>query len=134
MRLKARHPGSRLRRTITAAVVALLTAAGLAIAGTAAGAPAGAAAASCNAAYSVQTNWGSGFTASLTITDNGTSAITGWTVTYAYSGNQQLSSGWNGTWSQSGKTVTVANASYNGSLAAGASTQAGAHDPIESRR
>jgi cellulose 1,4-beta-cellobiosidase len=86
-----------------------------------------AATSSCSAAYSVQSDWGSGFTASLTITDNGTAAITGWTVTYAYAGNQTLANGWNGTWSQSGKTVTVANASYNGSLAAGASTTAGAN-------
>ena len=86
-----------------------------------------AATSSCSAAYSVQTDWGSGFTASLNITNNGTAAITGWTVTYTYAGNQTLANGWNGTWSQSGKTVTVANASYNGSLAAGASTTAGAN-------
>ena len=35
--------------------------------------------------------------------------------------------GWNGNWTQSGKTVTVTNESYNGSLAAGASTSAGAN-------
>ena len=73
------------------------------------------------------TDWGSGFTANLTITDNGTAAITGWTVTYTYAGNQTLSNGWNGNWTQSGKTVTVTNESYNGSLAAGASTSAGAN-------
>jgi cellulose 1,4-beta-cellobiosidase len=110
---------------VTAA--ALLAALGLAVAGGAGGVPAVAATSSCSAAYSVQSDWGSGFTASLTITDNGTAAITGWTLTYAYAGNQTLSNGWNGTWSQSGKTVTVTNASYNGSLAAGASTTAGAN-------
>jgi cellulose 1,4-beta-cellobiosidase len=108
-------------------VAALLAALGLAVAGSAGGVPAMAATSSCSAAYSVQSDWGSGFTASLNITDNGTAAITGWTLTYAYAGNQTLANGWNGTWSQSGKTVTVANASYNGSLAAGASTTAGAN-------
>jgi cellulose 1,4-beta-cellobiosidase len=127
MRLRARHATWRLRRTITVTVAALLAALGLAVAGGAGAGPAGAATASCSAAYSVQTDWGSGFTASLNITNNGTAAITGWTVTYSYAGNQTLSNGWNGTWSQSGKTVTVANASYNGSLAAGASTTAGAN-------
>jgi hypothetical protein len=86
-----------------------------------------AATSSCAAAYSVPTDWGSGFTANLNITDNGTAAITGWTVTYAYAGNQTLANGWNGAWTQSGKTVTVTNLSYNGSLAAGASTSAGAN-------
>jgi cellulose 1,4-beta-cellobiosidase len=127
MRLRARHATWRLRRTITVTAAALLAALGLAVAGGAGGVPAVAATSSCSAAYSVQSDWGSGFTASLTITDNGTAAITGWTLTYAYAGNQTLSNGWNGTWSQSGKTVTVTNASYNGSLAAGASTTAGAN-------
>ena len=126
MRLRARPAMRRLRRTITVVGAALVAAFGLAVAGGAA-VPAAAAATSCAAAYSVTTDWGSGFTASLTITDNGTTAITGWTVTYSYAGNQTLSNGWNGAWAQSGKTVTVANEPYNGSLAAGATATAGAN-------
>jgi hypothetical protein len=86
-----------------------------------------AAAASCSAAYSVTTDWGSGFTAAITVTDNGSSTITGWTLTYSYTGNQALTQGWSGNWSQSGETVTVTNASWNGALAAGASTGIGAN-------
>jgi endoglucanase len=82
---------------------------------------------SCSAPYSVQTDWGSGFTAAITVTNNGTNAITGWTLTYSYTGNQTLQSGWSGNWTQSGKTVTVTNASWNGSLAAGATTSIGAN-------
>src|ERR1700727_23202 len=127
MRLRARPATRRLRRTITVAGAALLAAFGLPVAGGASGVTALAATSSCAAAYSVPTDWGSGFTANLTITDNGTAAITGWTVTYTYAGNQTLANGWNGNWTQSGKTVTVTNESYNGSLAAGASTSAGAN-------
>jgi endoglucanase len=123
MRLRANRPTRRLRRIVALAAAAAAGAAGLA----AAGAGPAAAAAGCSAAYSVQTDWGSGFTASVTVTDSGTTAITGWTVSYSYAGNQQLSSGWNGTWTQSGKTVTIANAAWNGSLSPGASTQAGAN-------
>ncbi len=117
----------KLRKAVAAASAASLAALGLAVAGAAGAPPAGAATSSCSAAYSVQSDWGTGFTASLTVTDNGTAAITGWTVTWTYSGNQQLSSGWSGTWSQSGSTVTVTNASWNGSLSAGQSTSAGAN-------
>jgi endoglucanase len=88
---------------------------------------ASAAGASCSAAYSVSSDWGSGFTAAITVTNNGGTAITGWTLTYSYTGNQTLQSGWSGNWSQSGQTVTVTNASWNGSLAAGGSTQIGAN-------
>jgi cellulose 1,4-beta-cellobiosidase len=80
------------------------------------------AAAGCTATYSVATDWGAGFTAQLTVTNTGTTAITGWTVTYSYTQGQTLQNGWNGTWSESsGGTVTVVNAPYNGSLAPGAS-------------
>ena len=89
MRLSLR----RFRRTIMVVGAALLAAFGLAVAGGAEAVPAAAASSSCAAAYSVATDWGSGFTASLTITDNGTAAITGWTVTYTYAGNQTLSNG-----------------------------------------
>ena len=75
--------------------------------------PRQAAAVQCSVDYKTN-DWGSGFTADLTLTNRGTAAIDGWTLTYAYAGNQKLTNGWNGTWSQAGKTVTVRNASYNG--------------------
>ncbi len=80
---------------------------------------------SCQVNYAVQSDWGSGFVIAVTITNTG-SAITSWTLGYSYSGNQKLSGGWSGTWSQSGSSISVANASWNGSLGSGASTQIGA--------
>ena len=59
----------RFRRTVTVAGAALLAAFGLAVAGGAGAVPAVAATSSCAAAYSVPTDWGSGFTANLTITE-----------------------------------------------------------------
>jgi len=87
--------------------------------------PAQAAGVQCSVDYRTN-DWGSGFTADLTITNRGTDTINGWTLTYAYSGNQKLSNGWNGTWSQSGQAITVKDAGYNGTIAAGAAVSAGA--------
>ncbi|MCQ9130056.1 glycoside hydrolase family 48 protein, partial [Streptomyces hilarionis] len=87
--------------------------------------PAQAAGVQCNVDYKTN-DWGSGFTAELTVTNRGTDAINGWTLTYAYAGNQKLSNGWNGSWSQSGQQVTVSNASYNATIAAGAAVSTGA--------
>ncbi|MGY0490756.1 glycoside hydrolase family 48 protein [Streptomyces sp. WG-D5] len=84
-----------------------------------------AAAVACNVDYRTN-DWGAGFTADLTITNRGSAAIDGWTLTYAYTGDQKLSNGWNGTWSQSGKNITVKDAGYNGKIAAGAATSTGA--------
>ena len=51
--------------------------------------PAQAAAVQCSVDYKTN-DWGSGFTADLTLTNRGTDAINGWTLTYAYAGNQKL--------------------------------------------
>jgi endoglucanase len=111
----------RFRATATAAA-----ALGLAAAGIAAGVamPAASAAGACTATYSVTNDWGSGFQIGLNVTAS--SALTGWTVNFTFAGNQTLTQGWSGTWSQSGKTVTATNASWNGSLGTGASTSLGA--------
>ena len=64
--------------------------------------PAATAVTSCQVTYSVSTDWGSGFTTAISIQNTGP-AITSWTLGYSYAGNQTLSQGWSGTWSQSGK-------------------------------
>jgi endoglucanase len=117
-------PRRILRNALVAASAIAVGVLGLAAVGTP---PAGAQTGSCSAAYSVTSDWGSGFTAAITVTDSGSSAITGWTLTYTYTGNQTLTEGWSGNWSQSGETVTVTNESWNGSLAAGANTGIGAN-------
>ncbi|WRZ89560.1 cellulose binding domain-containing protein [Streptomyces sp. NBC_01007] len=110
------------RRLWTAVVAALALPLATLATGTT---PAHAATVQCSVDYKTN-DWGSGFTADLTITNRGTDAINGWTLTYAYTGNQTLTNGWNGTWSQSGKTVTAKNAAWNGTIAAGAAVTAGA--------
>ncbi|SOE08021.1 glycoside hydrolase family 48 protein [Streptomyces sp. Ag109_G2-15] len=118
-------PGRRrraARRWWTAALAALALPLTMLATGTT---PAQAATVQCSVDYKTN-DWGSGFTADLTITNRGTAAIDGWTLTYGYTGNQKLTNGWNGTWSQSGQTVTVQNASYNGTIAAGAAVSTGA--------
>ncbi|WP_461124332.1 cellulose binding domain-containing protein [Saccharothrix stipae] len=78
---------------------------------------------SCAVTYRETTNWGNGFVADLEITNTGAVPIAGWTVTYTWPTTwQQVSSGWNATWSQTGREVTV---SSTATLAPGASTTAG---------
>jgi cellulase/cellobiase CelA1 len=79
----------------------------------------------CKVVYAIQNDWGAGFTTNVTITNSGTSAINSWTLKFAFPGNQQISQGWSGTWTQSGANVTAASLSWNGTLAPGASTSLG---------
>jgi cellulose 1,4-beta-cellobiosidase len=60
----------------------------------------------------------------IDITNNGP-ATTSWTLTFAFAGNQQVTQGWNATYTQNGPNVSVASESYNGALATGASASTG---------
>jgi endoglucanase len=75
--------------------------------------------ASCRVAYSVSTDWGSGFTAAVTVSNTGSSAINGWRLTWTWPGNQTITQAWNSTSSQSGQSATLTNASWNAAIPAG---------------
>ena len=74
---------------------------------------------SCLVTYAVQSSWSGGFTANVSITNTGSSSINGWTVTFRYNGDQKVTNAWGASASQSGATVTLTNASYDGSIAPG---------------
>jgi cellulase/cellobiase CelA1 len=80
-----------------------------------ASAPAG----GCHVTYANQSEWAGGFTANVSIKNNGTSAINNWILTYHYGGDQKVTSAWGATPSQSGANVTLTNLSYDGSIAPG---------------
>ena len=121
--MRLRKPGAARRARYVASLAA---AAGLGCAGLAAVAATQASAAVvCQVGYTVN-QWSTGFTAAVTITNTGT-PVTSWTLAYSYTGNQALTQGWSGNWTQSGKNVTVTNASWNGSLGTGGSTSLGAN-------
>ena len=71
--------------------------------------------------YGLLSAWCDGFIATVTIQNKGTAPIKGWTVRWNYTGNQSLAYSWNGDAVQSGKTVSVANASCNQTIPVGGS-------------
>ncbi|MET8158337.1 PHB depolymerase family esterase [Sphaerisporangium sp. NPDC005289] len=78
----------------------------------------------CRVAYTTN-GWNNGFTANLTVTNSGASAVNGWTVTWTWPGNQQVTNAWNAAITQSGTQVTARNASYNATIPAGGNTSFG---------
>ncbi|MFJ8958439.1 cellulase family glycosylhydrolase [Lentzea sp. NPDC102401] len=81
----------------------------------------------CKVGYSGQ-NWGggNGFTANVTITNTGTSAVDGWTLAFSYAGGQKVTlPGWGATFAQSGAAVTATNLTWNRTLAPNASVGIG---------
>ena len=114
---------SRTRTALLAALVLVAGASGTAVAA-APSAETGIAAIPCSVDYKVQNQWDTGFTAAVTITNNG-AAKSSWAAKWSYAGNQKITSGWNAKISQSGTAVTAANETYNGSLGTGSSVSFG---------
>jgi hypothetical protein len=73
----------------------------------------------CPVTYSIVNSWSGGFQAGISIKNTGTTAINGWTLTWTFSGNQQISQLWGGNVTSQGANVTVTNLSWDGSIPVG---------------
>ena len=86
--------------------------------------PTGGTGGTCRIGYT-KNEWTGGLTASVTITNTGTTTVNGWTVGFTFPGDTRVTNAWNATVTQSGAAVTAQSVSYNGTLAPGASTSFG---------
>ncbi len=83
------------------------------------------AATGCSASYATASEWSGGFVGGVTVTNTGSTALTGWTVTFTFGGDQKVTSYWNAALTQSINYVTASSLSYNGAVAAGGSASFG---------
>ena len=113
---------SRSRTAVLAALALVAGASGTALA--VVPGDSGLAAVPCSVDYKVQNDWGSGFTAAVTVTNN-SAAKTSWSVKWAYAGSQKVTTAWNAKVTRSGTAVTANNETYNGTLATGGSVSFG---------
>ena len=79
----------------------------------------------CQVSYAVQSDWGAGFTANATIKNTGTAQVNGWTLTWTFPGNQQITNAWNATATQSGASATLHDAGWNAALPPGGTATPG---------
>ncbi|GAA1689969.1 hypothetical protein GCM10009733_102810 [Nonomuraea maheshkhaliensis] len=80
----------------------------------------------CTATASVQSQWGTGYVVQpVTVTNTGTAATTGWTVTFTLPAGHTVTGSWNAVLTTSGQNVTARNTAHNGALAPGQSTTFG---------
>ncbi|KAB8139695.1 endo-1,4-beta-xylanase [Chloroflexia bacterium SDU3-3] len=80
--------------------------------------------AGCQVSY-VLNQWGTGFTAEVTVKNTSANAINGWSLAWAFSGNQQVTNAWNATISPTSGSVVASNVSYNAGIPAGGSVSFG---------
>ncbi|MCL6588591.1 MAG: cellulase family glycosylhydrolase [Firmicutes bacterium] len=72
--------------------------------------------------YVITSDWGVGANADVTIRNNTATAVNGWTLNWAFPGNQTITNLWNGTYTQSGASVSVKDAGYNATIGANGGT------------
>jgi endoglucanase len=61
----------------------------------------------CTVTYSIASSWSGGFTANVTLANTGTDPFGGWTVTYTYPGDEQVTNLWDAYYTQTGETVAA---------------------------
>jgi cellulose 1,4-beta-cellobiosidase len=76
----------------------------------------------CTATYSITGSWQGGFQAQVAVKNTGSTTKNGWKLSWTFPGSQAISNLWGGSFTQSGASVTVTSASYDGTLAPGATT------------
>jgi hypothetical protein len=77
------------------------------------------AAGTCVASYRTLNEAPHGFVSQVSVANPGSSAISGWTVTFTFGGDQRVTASWNATVQQSGAVVTAVNAAWDGAIPAG---------------
>ena len=118
--MKHAHTFRRYRSLLFALLSTALAAAGVSFVATSAQAAGG-----CRVDYTVTNEWPGGFGANIIITNTGTTTISGWSLKFNFANGQTITQLWNGSYTQSGGSVTITNLSYNGSLAPGATANPG---------
>ncbi|HEU5425570.1 MAG TPA: cellulose binding domain-containing protein [Actinocrinis sp.] len=72
----------------------------------------------CAVDYQITNSWGSGYVATLSVTNTGPSAIDGWTLTFSFPATtESFNSGWNANWTSTGQFVHATNVGWNANLA-----------------
>ncbi|PRY01798.1 endo-1,4-beta-xylanase [Allonocardiopsis opalescens] len=79
----------------------------------------------CTVTYATTSSWNNGATANVTVRNNGTAPINGWSVVWSFPSGQRVTSAWNASATQNGTQVTATNASWNQTIAAGSSVSFG---------
>jgi hypothetical protein len=78
----------------------------------------------CLVSYTAS-DWPGAFTAKVTISNEGTTSINGWTLTFTFPGDEAISGAWNTTFTQTGAKVSARNMNYDANIPRGASQSFG---------
>ncbi len=77
------------------------------------------------ATFAKSNDWGTGFVGGYTIKNNGSTTVNGWRLEFDLPSGASVTSAWNATMSSSGSHYVLTNASWNQTIAPGASADVG---------
>ena len=77
-----------------------------------------------NCTHIVSNEWGNGFTGAIRITNNGTTPISGWSVSWSYADSTRITNSWNAAVSGT-NPYTATNLGWNGNIQPGQSVEFG---------
>jgi alpha-galactosidase len=78
----------------------------------------------CTVGYT-KNEWPGGLTATVTVTNTGSTAVNGWVVRWTFPGDTRVTNAWNATLTQTAASVSASNVGYNGVIAPGANASFG---------
>ncbi len=81
--------------------------------------------AKCQVTYTRHSEWGTGFVSQVTVKNTGKKAISGWQLSWSFTGGQRIDQGWSAAYSQSGASVTVTDLGWNATIKPGQSVTFG---------
>ncbi|MGY1579386.1 cellulose binding domain-containing protein [Streptomyces sp. MN13] len=79
----------------------------------------------CAVTYTVTNQWSGGFQADVRLSNTGSGAWNGWSLSWSFPDGQTVSQMWNAEHTASGRSVTARNVGWNGNVAAGSSVSFG---------
>ncbi|MET8280652.1 cellulose binding domain-containing protein [Micromonospora sp. NPDC005174] len=81
--------------------------------------------ASCRATATIDSRWGTGFVATVTVRNVGAQPLDQWRVSWRWAGDERIQAVWGGIVDPAGTDVVVRNAPYNGTVAPDGTTTFG---------
>ncbi|MFJ9084334.1 glycoside hydrolase family 9 protein [Streptomyces sp. NPDC102384] len=79
----------------------------------------------CAVTYKTDSEWSTGFTATVTAKNTGKTAVDGWQLGWTYGAGQRVTSAWNATVTQNGTAVVARGTDWNRTIAPGATASFG---------
>lgn len=80
---------------------------------------------SCTVSYQLESQWSGGFNTNVVLTNTSSAPINGWMLAFTFLGDQKITNLWNGSYTQTGEQVSIANVGYNSSIAPGGTVNFG---------